>query len=250
MWMVSVTDAFAVGPRCNLRDPSGANRTRLLACCLSSQLRSRRKGWASSCTARRRICRNLGMRGGRKAARWFGKPPVSRFVVTRTLTDGAYRASFTGLNLLFIVIPFAWASHWLVDTWGHEVTFLRELAYLLLLRSSADASRVPHSMLHIHHSVAEHIRLVRRPGGKAQGDGGATRPRRLPRYHVQEVSLFPPHICRLFLLTELSPAWSRRPCPQSCSRTASRSLDHSRKGQSCTTPRFGQLAASPVHSRR
>ncbi|KAL1942228.1 hypothetical protein VTO73DRAFT_6292 [Trametes versicolor] len=28
------------------------------------------------------------------------------------------------LNLLFIVIPFAWASHWLVDTWGHEVTFL------------------------------------------------------------------------------------------------------------------------------
>ncbi|KAI0631674.1 hypothetical protein C8Q77DRAFT_152398 [Trametes polyzona] len=28
------------------------------------------------------------------------------------------------LNLLLFVIPLAWASHWLVDTWGHVVTFL------------------------------------------------------------------------------------------------------------------------------
>ncbi|EIW52971.1 uncharacterized protein TRAVEDRAFT_53393 [Trametes versicolor FP-101664 SS1] len=34
----------------------------------------------------------------------------------------ALKASW--LNIFIIVIPFAWASHWLVDVWGHEVTFL------------------------------------------------------------------------------------------------------------------------------
>ncbi len=50
----------------------------------------------------------------------MSRSAVLRFYIE---TNQAFRL---GLNLLLIVIPVAWASHWLVDVWGHGITFLRE----------------------------------------------------------------------------------------------------------------------------
>ncbi|KAI0776938.1 hypothetical protein BD413DRAFT_468901, partial [Trametes elegans] len=42
------------------------------------------------------------------------------------------------LNLLLLVVPFAWASHWLADQWGHEVTFILCLVAIIPLQNIFD----------------------------------------------------------------------------------------------------------------
>jgi hypothetical protein len=84
-----------------------------------------------------------------------------------------------GINLLFLFMPFAWASHFenVNFHWPHELTFACEYSTSFL---NAFISDTFGSVLYLHYSPREDVRLGRRTDGSLSRQ----RPRRLSNHNA------------------------------------------------------------------
>lgn len=85
------------------------------------------------------------------------------YVVCPILTTSPRNIAFVGLNVLFLVLPFAWASHFMNvnGAWPHQLTFARTSLFVLLVTRQF----MLYSMFHNCHSSGEDVRLGRRANG-------------------------------------------------------------------------------------
>ena len=63
--------------------------------------------------------------GQHQARRYFLMYETTRCALARMVGTVCVML-LTGINILALALPFAWASHWNVDDWGHDTTFVCE----------------------------------------------------------------------------------------------------------------------------